>query len=564
MKKQHLNHTRFFSYTFFLMICTLCWSGCSNNFLKDEPVYIGEFTDTLYVEVLNGQNQSLSLEIYDIKNAYYQIRQYPNWLDITQMDGYFTEGVTALSFRIIPELLNSYRNNQGTMLISIKGYGLVSIKVIVEKKAEPEPEQYEVSFDKYILDFNTELSFLSLSMFNHSTNNTTWRVVNCPEWIQIETLSGSLPAYNGQYLNVTCNRANLSPGIYTGKIEIEFSWTSGKKITINITASLEILSYSNPADLIEIEGTVADALFCKQTDRLFITTRNPNRLLVYNSITGMSEVVLSKAPNCLTLSEDGKQIFIGHSGLVSYIDSSLQVSKTYEVDFNVFSLAYEEKEWLYLSPDAQYASEPLIYLNLNNGFISKMSSNNIGGKTFFKKIKGKPLMLCTRSETYPSGVIILDISNGNPGQERYWHEELGRNFWFSEDYKYVYGANGYIYLTPDFNTGNDLLPLGQFERSMYNNWIDHCKSTNSIWCAIDNYWEDRSYINRYHDSDYFLINTYYISNYATTINGIFNSYRTIPYYVFSDKAGKNVFVIKNVYNSSGENANAWSIETITF
>ena len=76
---------------FFLMISILCFNKCSNNLVYDEPVYIGEFPEPLYLEILNGQNQSLSLEIPAIQNAYYQIRQFPNWLDIKQKDGYFTE-----------------------------------------------------------------------------------------------------------------------------------------------------------------------------------------------------------------------------------------------------------------------------------------------------------------------------------------------------------------------------------------------------------------------------------------------------------------------------------------
>ena len=571
MKQQYSKLTKYCSCTLFLLISILCLSGCSNDFLNNEPVYMGEFPESAYIEAQNGQVQSLTLELPEVQNAYYQIRQYPEWMEFQQMEGYLSGGITTLNFRVSPESPNNYRF-QGTLLISIKGFGLVSINIVVGEpkpepnpEPEPEPEQDGISFDKNNLNFNTDIAYFNFSILNHSANNVTWSVINCPEWVQLETRSGSISRYSSNNIHITCNRANLNPGIHTGQIEFEFNRDNGRAITKSISVSIEIFNHTNPAGLIEIEGSVADAIFCKQTDRLFIATKNPARLLVFNSIIGMQEIALSKAPNCLTLSENGKQIFVGHSGLVSCIDSALRLTKTYEVDFNVFSLAYGESNWLYLSPDAQYVSEPLIYLNLNDGFVSRIGNSNIyGGRVIFKKIKGKPLMLCTRTEISPSGVIILDISNGIPGQDKYWHEDLGKNFWFSEDYKYMYGARGSVFLSPDFNTGNDFLPLGQFERFMNSNWIDHCASANSIWCAIDNYWEDKSYINRYHDSDYYLIKSYNIDNYATTINGIFNSYRTIPQYVFSDKAGKNVFVIKNVYIIYGENIDAWSIETLTF
>lgn len=565
MKQQYIFSTKQLQdnclYIFLILVSCLYLSGCSDGYLKDEPVLQGAFPEAVYVGN-QSELQVLSLDLPEAGNANFQIRQYPKWMEFQQMSGTFSAGKTTLYFNIKPEELHNYGENSGDLIISIKGFGLVLIKIIVGEKNEP--GQLQISIDPERLDFKTEISELSFLMWNQSDNEVTWKVVDSPEWVQLENREGTLQPGN-MYLNVTCNRANLLPGVYNSSIGIEFSGKNGLKQTKTISVATEVIEYINPADLIEIEGHVADAIYSKQTDRLFIITQNPNRLLVYNKKDGMVEITLSKVPKCLTLSENSQQLFIGHSGLVTCIDNTtLQVRKSYDLDFGVFSIAYGENDWIYLSPDAEYVNEPIICLNLSSGRIVRKGETNCSGRTHFKKIKGSTALLCTREFISPSGIILLDISNGTPENEKYWHIDLGRSFWFSENYKYVYGAYGNVFTVPGFNTGPDILPLGELDRYMSTNYMDHCAVTNSIWVAPNNFWDEKQSVNRYHADDYHLIKSFEIANYATMINGIQNYYKTIPYYIFSDKAGRNVFVIKNVFIDYYDKVDAWSIETLTF
>jgi hypothetical protein len=555
-----MKQSRFVKKYLFVIISILCWSGCSNSFLNEQPEYKGTFTEPLIVDAQSGDLQSLTINIPEVQSAYFQIRQYPGWMEFQQMDGRFSGGIANINFRILPEKFNSYGENRGIMAISIKGFGLVSLDVITRN-----PEHYIVNIEPDKLDFRTDVTYLQFYIQNRAPDNVSWEIIDCPGWIQPEVQNGLIVAGDMQYLTLTCNRTNLDAGNHSGLIAIKFDW-DGISQTKTISVSTETTAYANPAGLIEIEGLVADAIYCKESDRLFIATKQPNRLLVYNGEgEKLSDATLSKAPNCLSLSENGQQLFIGHSGLVSHVNSvTMQISNTYEVDFNVFDLAYGENDLLYISPDAEYAREPLICLNLTDGGVSKTGSNNlITGKIHFRKIKGKPLLLCTRENLSPSGIILVDITNGKPGREIYWHEDFGKNFWLSEDNRYTYGAYGHIYVTPDSATGNDILPLGRFE-STEALWIDHCANTNSIWYAVNNYWEDRSYVNRYHAGDYYLTESFGIGKYATTVNGVKNLYKTLPHYVFSNKAGTHVFVIKNIFVNYYENVNAWSMEILNF
>lgn len=565
MKQQYILSIKQLSHNclciFLILMSCLYWYGCSDGYLKDEPVIQVFFPEAVYVSN-ESELQFLSLDISEAKNASYQIRQYPKWMEFQQMNGTFSDGKTTLYFNIKPEELQNYGENSGELMISVQGFGLVQVNIIVGEKNDP--GQFLISIDPEKLDFKTDISEISFSMWNQSENQVTWKVVDSPEWVQLENREGTLHPGN-MHLNVTCNRINLLPGVYNGSIGIEFSGENGSKQTKKISVATEVIEYLNPADLIEIEGHVADAIYCKQTDRLFIITQNPNRLLVYSKKNGMIETALSRVPKCLTLSENGQQLFIGHSGLVTCIDNTtLQVRKSYDLDFGVFSLAYGENDWIYLSPDAEYVNEPIICLNLSSGKIIRKGETNCSGRTHFKKIKGSTALLCTREFISPSGIILLDISNGTPENEKYWHIDFGRSFWFSENGKYVYGAYGNVFNVPNFNTGPDILPLGELERYMSTNYMDHCAETNSIWVAPNNFWDEEQSVNRYHADDYHLIKSFKIANYATTINGIQDYYKTIPYYIFSDKAGKNVFVIKNIFIDFYDNADAWSIETLTF
>jgi|GEM_PF-5853461 len=557
--------TRKIKYSLYSFILTIisCMTGCSNNFLKDEPEYLGAFIESLVINPQETNIQTITITIPEAYSSSYQIRQYPKWMEFQQMSGSFSDGLTILNFRIINEELNLYGQTGGELILAIKNLGLVSLNITVKS-----PEQYDIYLDKEMLDFRTDISMLELRIQNHATESVSWKVTECPDWAKLQMSNGMINAQASMYLSITCDRTNLSQGRLSGQLKIEFNWNGIIKVkTISLTT--EVVRHTNPSDLIEIEGLVADAVYSKETDRLFVATKNPDRLLVFNNEGKLiSTTTLTKSPNCLSLTENEQHLYIGHSGLVSFIDSAtLQVSQTYEVDFNVFDLVYGENGWLYMSPDAEYSNEHIIYLNIDNGSTFRKYSNNCSSRTHFRKIKGKPLLLATRGFISPAGIILIDISGGAPNpEETYWHKDFGKRIWFSDDYKYAFGSYGFIFNTPDYNKKDDLLPLGKFEMPVYDaNCLDYCAQTKSVWVA-PNIWSvyEQSYVSRYHSDNYYLIKSYSIGNYVTTINGVHDSYKTVPYYIFSNKQGTRVFVIKNVYVSFYDNANAWSMEMLTF
>ena len=210
---------------FLILMSCLYWYGCSDGYLKDEPVIQGAFPEPVYV-INESELQFLSLDISEAGNASYQIRQYPKWMEFQPMNGTFSSGKTTLYFHINPaELLkDDYSVNSGDLIISINGFGLVHINIIVGEKNDP--GQFLISIDPERLDFKTDISEISFSMWNQSVNEVTWKVVDHPEWVQLENREGTLHTGN-MYLNVTCKRTNLLPGVYNGSIGTEFRGDNG-------------------------------------------------------------------------------------------------------------------------------------------------------------------------------------------------------------------------------------------------------------------------------------------------------------------------------------------------
>jgi len=366
-------HIRREVYSFFFVLVAIAGlSGCSDSFLQEQPEIKYDF-GTIYVPYKN-EVQTLNLELPIAQQASYQVRQYPKWMNFPEMNGTFSNGLTMLPFSIISGELPNFGSNSGDLIIDIEGVGLAQIRVTVK---DEDPGLSLIYIDPPALDFGTELSDLSFSIRNASEIGFAWNVTDCPDWIRLDHLMGGIAAGEQRNLYAGCIRENLDPGVYNGQITIEIMGEYGLNITRNVAVSATVVEMQNPSNVTAIEGRVMDAVYCKQTDRLFIATQQPNKLLIYGKGETASEIALNRSPRCLSLSENGTELFVGHSGLITRINTeTLKITRSYELDFSVFSLVSGEDGWLYLSPDADYVNEQLISLNLSSGQLLRKRLDN--------------------------------------------------------------------------------------------------------------------------------------------------------------------------------------------
>lgn len=439
----------------------------------------------------------------------------------------------------------------------------------LEENKKEKPGNSKIEIDKSSLDFGYSLTSLDINIGNVSGNETlTWTIQSLPQWLTASTTNGSISAYSSQNIVVTCNRSGLEPKVYEGVIVIKSNDNSQPSININI--SMLVRRAGNLENILALEGTVTDSYYSKVNDELYILTQNPNRLAILKS-GHLTYMQLPKAPNCITVSENGQSAYIGYSALMTEVNlKSQQVSKQIELDFNVHNIAYGENSWCYLTVRTSGYFDGLYNVNLQTSKISlSVGQGSVNENTNLLKIKGKPVIIASREDTSPNGVFYINISNGVVEQTRYWHQSLGGKLWSTEDGEYIIGNTSRVYKTPKENSSsNDLPELGKLGSNSYQNlrWIDHNQNTKLFFTLNNTYYDGETKIMSYDAENFYLKNTIpFNDEYYTTINNRTDFYKVEYFYLFSNKTGNELYAIRNLKKESfsEETKNDWSIEIIS-
>lgn len=541
---------------FSLFLALIClFSGCSDDFLKKnhwEPDLM--LTTTAEPPQAKAGLQSISFTIPKAGNASYSVVQFPMWMDGVNIKGTTSNDVLTLTYQHNISLFLPSAPFQFYFCFEIDGIGKVQILVNFEEKRIT-----DINVQPQKLDFGTESTLQTLRISNNGNYSVNLKFESYPEWISFISTSDLILGKGDEVsLDVFCDRSGMTSGIHTENIVLTTDST-----TVIVPISIEVEEKVNK-DLFAIEGVVKGVAYNKAEGLLYIATQAPNRIIVYNTTDDSRRYVsLSRAPKCVRFSEDGRLAFIGHSGLLSVMNvQSEKIISSIETDFNIFDLVYGENDWCYITLDENYRNI-LFGINIKTKQVSELTTytTNFSSLTHLSKIKGKAMIVGSRMAVSPSGVILADITNPTNISESYWHEDFGR-FWLSEDQKHIYGSNGNIFKTPDASTTN----IYTLHRLTSNNigWITGSEAAKSIW-TVQNYFysnEERA-ISRYETTDYTLQETIYPAKSPGTINGKKDFYPTLAKYIFADKTGNNLFIIKNIVDMiQHQESDNWSLEKI--
>lgn len=575
---------------FYLFTCLLFWS-CNNDFVEENKKVFFETFNEPYV-FYNSENQHLNLKVSvpEAKNSNYKIWQYPKWMKFQTMDGKFNDGNVDLEFNLNLENDHLGFSQSGTVILDIDNLGCIQLRVQYSNIGNP-----TISIPTKNLDFGTNTTDNFFEIRNSGDGNLRWKITNWPTWISppnYGNLEGSISSHGSQQIYLKCNRGDLTPGKYTGEITIESNSRGTTQVngvtTSKVSVQMEIMALENPGNVWSIDGKVTAAKFDKRSDLLYITTNSPSELIVFDmKQTDPSKITvvrkpISGAPGCLALSEDGSKLFIGCNGkLLQYETSTITHVKSIDLDFLPFDVIYGENDWCYLSPDVDYSSDGIYCVNIKTNEIKipkfKPGFGHLYPRTYFTKTPGISKLLATRTSVSPSGVFLIDIAEPVPNENtviQYWHEGYsnGRPLWLSADGDLLYTSNGSILRNPAKKSiDGDLLPIGYLPYKntySYAGWIDHCDNNHSIWASsTPDYYSDWNDYNalKINDTDLSTKSTLKSSDYVTTINGVKAFYPTSIHYIFSNKTGSMLFMVKNVNNWSlhvpnREYVNAWSLE----
>jgi hypothetical protein len=318
---------------------------------------------------------------------------------------------------------------------------------------------------------------------------------------------------------------------------------------------------ANPNNVKAIEGNITDACIDRQSNMLYLTTGQPNRFLAYDmqNKTIAREVSLSHAPTCFSLSEDGRKAVIGHSGYITSIDmDNFSVTKTVEVNHIVFNVAWGKDNWCcYSVPNVQWTY--LYWVNLTTN--ETVYYDQIYESCLLRKIPNQNYIIGAEL-MMSGGVYFFDIDTRKIEHTNFAF--IG-NFCFSENGTYLYTRNspafsngGYIYRTSSFfinDYASEVSPIGRVSPVPNRiHWIDQHAASQSVWIlssSSDYYFDESREIIQYEDNDYTRKATCYYDEY-------YNGRSVQAHYVFANKAGTELVVIRNATNGEA----LWSLEFI--
>jgi hypothetical protein len=392
-----------------------------------------------------------------------------------------------------------------------------------------------------------------------------WRIDELPDWLSVSKSGGTINIYSGEDIILTCDYSKLNPGLNTVTVLIKTNDVENPSYPITIKARMP----GNSESIRTIEGNLIDVTFNKNTNTMYYATSQPNKLVTYNVTTREieHEILLSKAPTSLAITEDFSKAAIGHGGMISAIDlNNFSVSETYEFDYTIFDIEWATGDWFCYSL-GNSSNSNLFWLNTKTGEIYETTSSSYRlGTAYLKKIPNQSYIIASSREVSPTGIYVFNIETKT--LKSYTHTSIDK-VWFFDEGSLLIDSYSNIIRTSTITSATGLgldhpMSVGELKTGEYRNSIwcfDHSAANQSIW-AIFSYYPHIYYppvpatIYQFEDNDYTLINTYYYDNFYQS-DAQTAAYEVEARYVFANSGGTELSVLRK-----GKDNNNWTIEFI--
>lgn len=505
----------------------------------------------------------------------YQIVLAPRWMNIKTIAGITANGEMNIPFEFnnIQDYMGQEDYLSGTLIVRMGNIGLFSFTVSYGVKPgtnpDPNPNQPFLICSAAYLNFASGNN-LSFTLTNPGSFDNSWYATDIPSWLKLSESSGNISGGNQITIQCTINREGLPPGEYSQHINIESTnprLSSGILVTMKVENAGPLVNLSN---IKWIEGKVKDAYFCKTTGYLYVLTQKPNQLLYkLADDDSLYTVPLSKAPNCIDVSKDGKTLAIGYNqAVVDLFDAqSFEVKRSYETDCVPFDIVIGENDWCYIAPDVDQWTY-LYSLNLNTGVTFRAGTNGtIYEKTIIIKAPDQPLLYATRTGLTPGGILAVNIGDGAAKDTiPLWMVETGPAIWLTSDSKKLIAANKKIFKTPDyvpsvFNMDLSVVGSVDIPRNIIKS-LDYCEVLKSYFVVGSDYhWTayNAETIYQIDAESYTATKSVKVLPYPGYLSNQYNPGMDI-HHVFSNKPGTKLFALKNV--SYELEMDKWALEII--
>lgn len=416
------------------------------------------------------------------------------------------------------------------------------------------------------LNFTIFNKKLVLNIENQGETALNYSLSSSKNYVALSKKEGSISSLNHDEITVTVDKQDLPNGKSYSKLYLNVN-NKKDSIVVSVTNFVE--------QKVILSSDVVDAEFSKVTNQLVYISASPAAVNILSTNTGLIESIpLLYAPTCISISPDGKTAVAGHDKHISYINlTSNIIIKSYPVSCYANDIVLGNNKWAYVFPAK---GQSTFIRSINLSLTNDNEYEHIGEKIY----EGN------KARLHPSGKYIYGAENGvspmdiekyniQNGNAEYSYDSpyhgdyiMNGNLWFSEDGNRIFTRGKTVFKTSELRS-QDMLYNGTIitETNAYSpiEWLDHSSVKNNLYLllAADN-WNQKKppYIYVYNDSNLTLKSKISLEQFLVSqseSNKVF--YDAEPFFVFSNSAGNNLFVI--VKATGAGLAKEWAIEKIS-
>lgn len=193
--------------------------------------------------------------------------------------------------------------------------------------------------------------------------------------------------------------------------------------------------------------SVIDAEYSPALDRIVLVSASPHQLHCFNPSTGDDrQVLLPRAPNCVSVSPDGLHAAVGFDGLICLIDlTTASVTATYAADCDVLDVVLAANGFVYAFPRRDQW-ENIRCLTTAGGIETKSTGNQIYAGTLAKLLPGGTAIYGAQNGIGPASLEKYDISPGTAAWSASTSSPTtGGNLWVSSDGQKILTQPGTVF-----------------------------------------------------------------------------------------------------------------------
>lgn len=539
-------------------IIALGFTSCSNDFLHEGLPKGPVVADTLFMNDLDSQ-KVVSFNLPSAGNARWRIYKHPAWMEISPLEGHFSEGNSAFEIKskgFFP--LRQPDTIPMPLVFEVDGLGLVEYPILFTHYGRP---VFALSTYDILFYYRSIGQFI---IHNYKDGVLVWEINDQPSWINVSKQKGILQPNQSETISLLVSRENVGKGSYTGTINIaNNSIDPNRKVKVSMNVSFPTKTGIQQ----NIEGKVVDADFCKGNGLMVVATTNPNRIYFYRPDQPVKSVELQKKPLAIDLSETGDQLAATFTNAdLSLIDAErMTIITDIAIGTHSPEVVLGSNGWAYLAPTL-YESSYLKSVNLATGQIIT-HTKDMDGLTLLKKVPGKSLLYGSLPGWDPDKLFVFDISTGEANNVVDDYNMTLRKFWLSEDGQYLFSGNGKVYQSPNYTNSGHIIgtPVLNREFAKINGLeliMDHCTFIKEMFVCYDsNKYGEGTQVLQINDSGSYIKSAFLVNKIFTDKSGNTIEDEPVVPFMFVNKLGTELHLIKKWKANNGEDY--WFYEKIS-